>query len=198
MVGAGAVVTKDVPPNAIVVGNPARIVGYVDARHGGARVMARRRGAASAATSRVAGVRLCPLTRADDLRGSLWRPTSSSDLPFSPRALLHGVRRADRGRARRARAPRVPAVPGLRPGRVSLRRRRRRERQEFALDRPDVGLHMPAMIWGTQYRYTSDAVLLVLASAPYDADDYIRDYDEFLASACAVPERDGAERPRIG
>jgi hypothetical protein len=39
---------------------------------------------------------------------------------------------------------------------------------------------MPAMIWGTQYRYSPDAVLLVFASHFYDPDDYIRSYDEFL------------------
>jgi hypothetical protein len=52
-------------------------------------------------------------------------------------------------------------------------------RQEVLLDRPDVGLYMPPMIWGTQHSYTRDAVLLVLASHEYDAADYIRTYDEF-------------------
>jgi len=36
------------------------------------------------------------------------------------------------------------------------------------------------MIWGTQYRYSGDAVLLVLASHPYDIDDYVRNYEDFL------------------
>ncbi|WP_164671722.1 acyltransferase, partial [Pseudomonas viridiflava] len=30
MVGAGAVVTRSVSPNAIVVGNPAKMIGYLD------------------------------------------------------------------------------------------------------------------------------------------------------------------------
>ena len=53
-------------------------------------------------------------------------------------------------------------------------------RQEFLLDRPDVGLYIGPQIWGTQYAYTSDAVLLVLASLPYDAADYIRDPEAFF------------------
>jgi hypothetical protein len=54
-------------------------------------------------------------------------------------------------------------------------------RCEVILDRPDIGVFMPEMIWGTQYRYSPDAVLLVFASRPYEADDYLRTYDEFLA-----------------
>jgi hypothetical protein len=54
------------------------------------------------------------------------------------------------------------------------------DRCEVTLDRPDMGVFMPTMIWGTQYQYTADAVMLVFASRPYEAEDYIRSYDEFL------------------
>jgi hypothetical protein len=56
-------------------------------------------------------------------------------------------------------------------------------REVVRLDRGSVGLYMPPLTWGTQYDYSPDAVLAVLASHPYDADDYIHDYEEFLAIA---------------
>jgi UDP-2-acetamido-3-amino-2,3-dideoxy-glucuronate N-acetyltransferase len=61
------------------------------------------------------------------------------------------------------------------------------QRQEVRLDRATLGLHMPAMTWGTQYDYSEDAFLVVLASDPYDAADYIHDYDEFLRLKRVVP-----------
>lgn len=56
-----------------------------------------------------------------------------------------------------------------------------KEREEYLLDRPYFGLYLPPMIWSNLYKYSSDAVLLVLASSTYDPDDYIRNYDQFLA-----------------
>jgi hypothetical protein len=54
-------------------------------------------------------------------------------------------------------------------------------KKEFRLDAPHLGLYMPSLIWGAQYQYSSDAVLLVLASGHYDEADYIRTYQEFLS-----------------
>ena len=53
-------------------------------------------------------------------------------------------------------------------------------REVVLLDKPNLGLHMPPLTWGAQYDFSSDAVLLVLASNRYDEDDYIHDYEEFL------------------
>ena len=60
-------------------------------------------------------------------------------------------------------------------------------RDEVVLDSPAIGLHIPPLVWGIQYQYSDDALLLVLASGVYQADDYIRDYDEFLAYVREVP-----------
>ena len=57
-----------------------------------------------------------------------------------------------------------------------------KNREEFTLNNPSMGLHLPPRVWRSLYKYSSDAVLLVLASHEYDPDDYIRDYEEFLAS----------------
>ena len=59
----------------------------------------------------------------------------------------------------------------------------------MVLATPRLGLLIPPLIWGIQYKYSDDAVLLVVASHPYDADDYIRDYDEFLSILAAQGRR---------
>lgn len=59
-------------------------------------------------------------------------------------------------------------------------------RREFVLDDPSIGLYVPPLIWGTQHSYSGEAVLLVFASEPYDASEYIRDYDAFRTAALAA------------
>jgi hypothetical protein len=49
------------------------------------------------------------------------------------------------------------------------------------LNRPWKGLHIPPGIWASEANFDPGSVCLVLASAPYAEQDYIRDYDAFLA-----------------
>ena len=53
-------------------------------------------------------------------------------------------------------------------------------RTQLPLDDPTLGVHVPPRVWTSLYRFSADAILLVLASEPYDPSDYVRDYDEFL------------------
>ena len=54
------------------------------------------------------------------------------------------------------------------------------ERQEILLDHPAKGLFIEQMIWHEMYDFSSDCVLLVIASELYNERDYIRNYDNFL------------------
>ena len=53
-------------------------------------------------------------------------------------------------------------------------------REEILLDNPNEGLLIESLIWREMKDFSSDCVLLVLASEHYDESDYIRDYDKFL------------------
>ena len=50
----------------------------------------------------------------------------------------------------------------------------------FCLNRPHTGVYLPNMVWKEMYDFSSDSVLLVLASEHYDPDEYIRNYDYFV------------------
>jgi len=189
VIRAGASVADGVPANAIVEGSPAVIVGYVSDNGIPATdttITVPEADAGETTQTGVAGVTLHPLTRVADLRGSLMA-SDFSELPFVPQRVfsIHDVpsERIRGSHAHRECEQLLVCLSGVLSCVVDDGRRR----AEVRLEGPDQGLHLPAMIWATQYKYSRDAVLLVLASLPYDADDYIRDYDEFLELAGIRP-----------
>ncbi|HST56307.1 MAG TPA: WxcM-like domain-containing protein [Solirubrobacteraceae bacterium] len=208
MVGAGAVVTRSVPPNAIVVGNPARIKGYVQTQgaapgaaseperalvNAGARTTGARTSPDSSTTPPgrtllpVPGVHLQRFAEFTDLRGRLTvGELPSDDIPFTPKRwfMVYDVpSREVRGEhAHRVCHQFLVCVAG----KVSVAVDDGRNRGEVLLDEPTLGIYIPPLVWGSQFRYDSDSVLLVLASHAYDPDDYIREYDAFLAEVAGA------------
>lgn len=178
MVGAGAVVTHSVPAHAVVIGNPAFIHRYVDAPKG--RPPSMQEGGHDSASSVVAGVRLVKLKLVKDLRGSLAAAELGSEIPFTPKRCFVVFDVRSRGvRGEHAHKNLHQMLVCVR-GECSVVVDDGVRREHVHLDRPDLGLYVPPMVWAQQFGFSEDATLVVLASEAYEATDYIRDYDEFL------------------
>ncbi|WP_454871092.1 sugar 3,4-ketoisomerase [Priestia megaterium] len=54
------------------------------------------------------------------------------------------------------------------------------ESQTLILNDLTKGLYIDSMIWRELISFSSDCILMVLASKHYDESDYIRNYEEFL------------------
>lgn len=189
MVGAGAVVTKSVPPFAIVVGNPGRIVGYVNSQpQATSSTLSQIVPEVGITPLAVAGVVVHRFNYVHDLRGDLTVGNFGPEIPFTP-ARYFFVLNVPGAEVRGEHAHHVcHQFLVAAKGRVSVMVDDGHERQEVLLDSPDLGIYLPPLTWGVQYKYSPDAVLLVFASHAYDSNDYIRDYDEFL-QVVRIPTR---------
>jgi len=190
VVRPGAVVTRAVPPRAIVEGNPAIITGYVDTEQGSAL-------AAASTANRAVGVEQTPVRGVTlhrfpvipDLRGSLTVGEFDRQIPFIPRRyfMVFGVpSREIRGEhAHLACHQFLICVEGS----CAIVADDGHKRFEVLLEDPSLGVYLPPMTWGIQYKYSADAKLLVFASHHYDNADYVRDYKQYLS---LVARREGA------
>ena len=50
----------------------------------------------------------------------------------------------------------------------------------FELNRPNMGLYIPRMVWKDMYDFSPDSILLCIASEPYDPNEYVRSYEAFV------------------
>lgn len=187
-VKAGSVVFSSIPANAICQGNPAVVVGY-QSQHA---PLAQDINSVSDFTHHllsqgkknlrlnVGESQLLLVKKVNDARGALTVGEVPSDIPFQPTryfVISQVPSKELRGEhAHKACHQFLVCLSGS--CRVLLDDGS--NRCQVTLDRPELGLYMPPRIWGTQYSYSPDAVLLVFASHHYDPGDYIHTYADFL------------------
>ncbi|URD61577.1 FdtA/QdtA family cupin domain-containing protein [Sphingomonas sp. KRR8] len=129
------------------------------------------------------GCRLIPLMVRGDERGLLMPFEGERNVPFAIARVytvfgtLPGVRRGFHAHRRLQQAAVVVA------GACTMLLDDGREQRRIRLDRPEVLLTLPPMVWHEMEDFTPDCVLMVLADAPYSEADYIRDHGEFLRLA---------------
>lgn len=116
----------------------------------------------------------------DDVTGRIVVLDCALDLLFAVKRVywIHGMRQGERrgGHAHRSLTQAVVAVAG----RISFELDDGVTRTTHLLQRPNDYLIVPPGNWRNFTALEPGATLLVMASAPYEEADYIRDYDDFL------------------
>jgi dTDP-4-dehydrorhamnose 3,5-epimerase-like enzyme len=124
--------------------------------------------------------KIIDIRRYTDTRGYLSVVENGLDIPFDIQRIyyLYMVPEVARGaHAHKALQQLLIATSGS----VEVIMDDGKEKKSFMLDRPWKGLYVPAGLWRDLENFSGGAVLMCLASEKYDAEDYIRDYEEFLA-----------------
>lgn len=114
-----------------------------------------------------------------DSRGCLTIVESGQELPFEVQR-IYWIYKVPEDKSRGMHANKIAyqylvAVHGT----VEVCLENAKERKHFVLDSPDQGLLVPPLTWNELQKFSEDAVLLVMASHPYEPDTYVNSYEEF-------------------
>ena len=125
----------------------------------------------------------CPILRFDDLgdeRGKLVVIEGGQAIPFDIKRVFY-IYESDATVVRGQHANRESEFVLVNvAGKSKVRITDGKEEFIVELNEPMMGVYIPKMIWKDMYDFSSDSVLLVLASTHYDGSEYIRDYEEYL------------------
>jgi len=124
--------------------------------------------------------KLIELPKINDARGNLTFIEGGNHVPFEVRRVFY-VYDIPSGQSRGAHAHRrLHQFLVCLSGGLDVLLDDGREKRTVHLNRPWIGLHIPPLVWASEGDFDPGTVYVALASELYDAEDYIRDYDEFL------------------
>jgi mannose-6-phosphate isomerase-like protein (cupin superfamily) len=128
-------------------------------------------------------VRLLELPRIPDRRGNLTFLEGSDHVPFTI-ARVYWIYEVPGGAQRGGHAyHRLEEVFVALSGSFDLVLDDGRTSRTCQLNRSYLGLYVPPLTWRRLENFSTNAVCLILASRPYEEDDYLYSRDAFLAAA---------------
>ena len=178
MIGAGAVVTQDVPDNVLVLGNPAKISKYLN--DDGSFNDRNNENPPNYSLEDNIPFYEKNIFSVTDIRGTIAVLDLVNDLSFEVKRVfwVYDVPALET-RGEHAHYSCYEFLICL-SGQLDLILDDGKNKKTIKLNSKSRGIYIPKMIWACQTNFSKDAVLLVLASEKYKSEDYIRSYSEFL------------------
>lgn len=128
-------------------------------------------------------VRIIELPKICDPRGNLSFAEGGRHLPFSIKRVFY-IYDVPGGECRGGHAHKECCIVLIAvAGSFEVRLTDGKREMTVLLNRANRGVLIPPGVWDTMHDFTTGSVALALASHPYEEEDYIRDYDEFVEYA---------------
>ncbi len=122
---------------------------------------------------------LLHLPKIEDERGNLSFLENENQIPFKIKR-VYWVYDVPGGEIRGSHAKKIPEIIIALSGSFDVFLSDGKQEFVFHLNRSYYGLFIPALTWRTVNNFSTNALALVVSEASYDANHYIRDYDQFL------------------